>query len=327
MKRSLILIGILIVLGGVLLTLRWSGRAHLNSLSAGNFQIAAGSIGISTNPPVGSTTSHVYAEWLDQQGRVSSNATWAEWHAAEKASWWGKPLDPKMFWKDRVLWLDESAKRDARRHGRFYPPVPFDGAQLTNYIDDDGINWNTMSVEGPNIHYAMSSKERAFWVRFLETHPKPPEDLEEKQNELAVDILGSRYLRANARNQTTDSASIAKVEGLLRSSASELGYPPEALTTDALKWCYVMRKRKEYQMLIAQISGPTDSFVSNFVNGLFVDSALVTQSLAPDQLEAANAWKIAYLQRLRRENTDESYINAYLKAWNLSATKVFGESK
>jgi hypothetical protein len=41
-------------------------------------------------------------------------------------------------------------------------------------------------------------------------------------------------------------------------------------------------------------------------------------------MRAANAWKIAYLQRLRREKTDESYINAYLQAWNLSATEVFG---
>lgn len=41
------------------------------------------------------------------------------------------------------------------------------------------------------------------------------------------------------------------------------------------------------------------------------------------QSKAANTWKISYLQRLRREHTDESYINAYLKAWNLSATDVF----
>jgi hypothetical protein len=34
-------------------------------------------------------------------------------------------------------------------------------------------------------------------------------------------------------------------------------------------------------------------------------------------------WKIAYLQRLRKEKTDESYINAYLKAWNLSPAEAF----
>jgi hypothetical protein len=52
-------------------------------------------------------------------------------------------------------------------------------------------------------------------------------------------------------------------------------------------------------------------------------SKLITDPLAPDQVAAANAWKIAYLQRLRKENTDESYISAYLTAWKLSATEVF----
>jgi hypothetical protein len=57
-----------------------------------------------------------------------------------------------------------------------------------------------------------------------------------------------------------------------------------------------------------------------------VDPSYIIQPLTHEQLKAANAWKIGYLQRLRRENVDESYINAYLKAWNLSATEVFNSA-
>ena len=41
-------------------------------------------------------------------------------------------------------------------------------------------------------------------------------------------------------------------------------------------------------------------------------------------VKATDAWKVAYLRRLRAEKTDESYIKAYLKAWNLDPKDVFG---
>ena len=47
--------------------------------------------------------------------------------------------------------------------------------------------------------------------------------------------------------------------------------------------------------------------------------------LSADDLKAANAWKIAYLRRLRTEKTDESYINAYVKAWGVDPKVVFTE--
>lgn len=71
----------------------------------------------------------------------------------------------------------------------------------------------------------------------------------------------------------------------------------------------------------------SDPFVLVPLQGLVVDRKLITEPLMEDQLRAANAWKVAYLQRLRREKVDESYINAYLKAWSLSAAEVFPEDK
>ncbi|MEY4385366.1 MAG: hypothetical protein RLY20_649 [Verrucomicrobiota bacterium] len=69
-----------------------------------------------------------------------------------------------------------------------------------------------------------------------------------------------------------------------------------------------------------------DRFLEGFFVSLLVDPKYITEPLAPDQLKAANAWKIAYLQHLRREKTDESYIHAYLKAWNLTEADVFPEA-
>ncbi len=61
----------------------------------------------------------------------------------------------------------------------------------------------------------------------------------------------------------------------------------------------------------------------NFMNNLVVEPKFITDPLTADQIEAACAWKIAYLQRLRSEKVDQSYINAYLKAWKLSPEQVF----
>jgi hypothetical protein len=46
--------------------------------------------------------------------------------------------------------------------------------------------------------------------------------------------------------------------------------------------------------------------------------------LTQEQVDAANAWKVQYLNRLRNEKWDESYINAYLQAWDLTEDYVYG---
>jgi hypothetical protein len=81
-------------------------------------------------------------------------------------------------------------------------------------------------------------------------------------------------------------------------------YPTEAFTDEALFWRRVLDNRHDFDFETNKIARP----------------------LTDAQMKAANAWKIAYLQRLRREKTDESYINAYLKAWNLSPAEVFPET-
>jgi hypothetical protein len=53
-----------------------------------------------------------------------------------------------------------------------------------------------------------------------------------------------------------------------------------------------------------------------------VDRSFIVDELTSQQLQTANAWKIAYLRRLRREGVDEIYLNAYVRAWSLSPAQL-----
>jgi len=83
-------------------------------------------------------------------------------------------------------------------------------------------------------------------------------------------------------------------------------------------------KHAEYQYQYVGTHRENTIYASNYLARLWVDPKLITQPLTDEQLKAAAAWKIAYVQRLRKENSDTSYISAYLQVWNLSAADVFG---
>jgi hypothetical protein len=247
-------------------------------------------------------------------------------YLAERTSWWGKPLDPRSFWKGRVLWCDQSAKAAAAAHGRLWPPMPYEDPSLPPYPNDDGIQGKGYGAEGTGVGVASSSKESAFWCKFIETHPKPPEDLEARQFDVAEQILnGPKLIRE--LQQIGGNASIVSQEmprsneSLIRDAVSH-GYPPEAFSTNALFWGYVERKRRDYDRLKSERQAG-ELELRSLLERLLVDTAYIKEPLTSDQQSAADAWKIAYLRRLRNEKTNETYIVAYLKAWNLSADSVF----
>ena len=60
---------------------------------------------------------------------------------------------------------------------------------------------------------------------------------------------------------------------------------------------------------------------------LAVDAKYLTQPLNAEVLKLANAWKGPYLQRLSKEKVDPSYINSYLRAWNLKPEDVFADGR
>ena len=153
----------------------------------------------------------------------------------------------------------------------------------------------------------MTSVERAFWERFTGTHPQPPTALDRQQFAVAESILQSKQRRATVE----------------KARAAESGFPPEGLTDEALLWAYVFKMREKYQNLLKEGKTETSVSIKNLFSQLAVDRRYVAEPLSDAQAQLKNAWKIAYLQRLRKEKTDESYINAYLQAWNLSPAEVF----
>ena len=265
-----------------------------------------------------------------------------EWRLAESTTWWGKPLDPRLFWQGRVVWNDASAQDAARRRGRGYPPIP---AHLTNLAagypmvsrasaDIVPSPWSGGLDGGRVTPFHITEAESSYWNWFWRTQPKPPAALEREQFDVAERILGTRKpMSIQGRNIRARTArDIASIEKTAKSRAREIGVPEEALTEDALFWAYEMRKRRDYaeEQKKAALWRPRDDrlaerFIDRFLGQLVVDVKFVKDPLTEEQIKAGNAWKFSYLQRLRRGKTDDSYINAYLDAWKLDRTQVLQE--
>jgi hypothetical protein len=266
---------------------------------------------------------------LQRLGQVPEGAAYpidADWRIAASTTWWGKPLDPKAFWKGRVIWDDSSAEAAAHRHGREFPPIP---VHVPNLVKDFPLSSRShkdivpgpfsMGIDsGPVIPFHSTDAENAYWNWFWRTKPKPPATLEREQLEVAERSLPER----------TGSDAVGKRR------AEEVGVPAEAMTDEALFWAYVMKQRQEYAKepaRAADLQSRAPNFAersaARFLEGSAVDKKFITGPLTDDQIKAANSWKIAYLQRLRQQKVDESYIGAYLEAWNLSPADAFPKSK
>jgi hypothetical protein len=89
----------------------------------------------------------------------------------------------------------------------------------------------------------------------------------------------------------------------------------------------VRLQREEYQKLLDTKADTNGMIFKHFMAQLATDAKYILEPLNAEQMQAANAWKLDYLRRLRQENTDTQYINAYLKAWNLNETEVFPPTK
>jgi hypothetical protein len=268
---------------------------------------------------------------LEDLGRVPSDPDMSDYRLAEKTSWWGKRIDPIVFWSDKVVWYDDVAEFEARRRGRGYPPMPYEDPSVADRSDQDRRG-DGFEIEGPNIHYVSSERESVFWGKFIKTHPHPPDDITRWQQERAGSWLRHQHILEHApeyaaRLGLTSKSKFEKLEADRR-QAMIFGYPPECLTPDAYRWSHSMQKRQEYEALqdAFRVSGREvdEATRSNFFRHVYVDRKYITEPLGAEDMQAANAWKVAYLRRLRQENTDEAYINAYLQAWNISSNYVFG---
>lgn len=256
--------------------------------------------------------------WLEGLGIVPEDAEDKDWQLAKRTSWWGKPIDAKRFWSGRTLWNDRATQRDAMRLGRWHPPIP-DGREeeLLNYSAKD-VESSMVAVDGPSLSFYGNERENAFWDHFDRTHPIDPEEIEREQSKVAADYGNAHKLINLSSNDVERYKESLRIEPLNR------GYPAEAFTQEALYWVNVMGQRERYTKQIAPFAARRPSVGSNWLGRQSLDAKLVTQPWTEEQIAASNGWKISYLQRLRRENVDEAYVNAYLKAWNLTTFQVFG---
>jgi len=268
---------------------------------------------------------------LEMLGRVPSPNENRDWYYAEQTSWWGKRLDPQTFWNNRVVWLDHSASFAARSRGRGYPPIPYDVPSYSKVSDDDIIPdeyWQGPELWMPKRVY--TQRERSFWNSFPKKHPRPPDNIKLWLKDNADSWLRTKYRIENDPDYVKKfKVRPGRLENDLFSvldKAKTSWYPPESVTPEAYQWDHVLRKRVEYENLIVSGDVENKREMDKFFREVYVDHTLITEPLTQEQINAANAWKVKYLNRLRSEQWDESYINAYLQAWDLTEEYVFESS-
>lgn len=278
------------------------------------------------DPPRGLRPEWV-ARWreLETLGRVPEDAKPSDWALAEHTSWWGKPLDATNFWRGRVIWCDETARREAARHGRMLPPVP-PGDYSLPLSKSPRSNKKQYDIQDPTPTYHYSSEERRFWEYWRRTTPPPPEMIAESQRQVAEYYLGGKKEIANGPNvarRTEESMQRGLTSQVKREI--EMGFPPEAYDEQALYWA-LARGMREQQLRDEQNGHVTVGVLSPIVQTrLAIPAEYATRDLTPEETAKADAWRIAYLRRLKTQKTDQSYIDAYLKAWNLDPKEVFPE--
>ena len=225
--------------------------------------------------------------------------------------WRCRRLDPVAFWKDRVVWHDDSATFAANRRGRAYPPMPYEDPAVLDRIDVDRYGYDDDSP------HAWNERESAFWSKFTRTHPKPPKNIARWMQREADSWLRTKHILENDQEMAKRlKYRASELNAMLNSdleNAADLGYPKEGVSPETYHWDHVMRKRIEYEELMNGPWADNATRVESFFSNVYVDKKLITEPLTADDIKAANAWKVAYLRRLRAEKWDESYINAYLK--------------
>ncbi len=172
--------------------------------------------------------------WLEQNGVVPADAEEKDWLLSTNTTWWATPLNPTNFWNGKVLWLDAATVSLAYRHGRRYPPIPYNFQRKAEYLDKpetyDGMTFVGAGVSLHSIH-----QERVFWYEFAKSHPHPPGEIALRQK-----LVASLAFRSFSSQSLADSwqaeKEIDKLEPI------RFGYPKEAFSDDAIFWFFVENK-------------------------------------------------------------------------------------
>ncbi len=93
-------------------------------------------------------------QWLERNGELPHDASAVDRQLVEQTSWWGNPLDPKTFWKDKTVWLDLKARLAAHKLGRLYPPIPFGETNFSSYSEKDIADRTGGSEGGSTVYHS-----------------------------------------------------------------------------------------------------------------------------------------------------------------------------
>ena len=224
--------------------------------------------------------------------------------------------DPAVFWSNRVVWLDREVMKAATDHGRAYPPMPYVDPEamaiaptpLRHYVE-------SLDIDVPRLKG--NNRERWFWDKFSRTHPHPPDYLDALFVSESMSS-GDSLLTAKNNGDPRWTGKTPGGLGRLRRDYPKMGIPIEMLDAESLAaCCHLIKGDKPYDAssfrLSQQLAAGTIPAVEEFLERGFENASEVES-----ELKTAYAWRTKYVRRLRREGTDESYIEAYKKAWDLS---------
>ena len=244
-----------------------------------------------------------------------------ERQGVETNAWWGKPMAPLEFWEGKTVWLDETAILAAKARGRRLPPPAFDDpsmslAHYSRLIED-------ASKESSDAAY---QHERRFWTKWVPLLHRPPSDILAFQEGAAEECFRAESSKFRALLERR--AALAADEDLqgrlhrVQRRALDVGIPHESVDAVALRWAYILAKRKEYSDRVEVGMEDGRSVSPQFAAALGVAPEAVVRPLADHDLQEANTWKARYVARLARDGADSSYIAAYCRAWNLDMEAV-----
>lgn len=259
---------------------------------------------------------------LEQDGNRGEAAVLS---AAEKAPELVWNDDPAVFWSNRVVWLDREVMKAAADHGRAYPPMPYiDPEAMAIAPTPLGHHVESLDIVVPRLKG--NNRERWFWDKFSRTHPHPPDYLDALFVSESVSC-GDSLLTAKINGDPRWTGKTPGGLGRLRRDYPKMGIPIEMLDAESLAaCCHLIKGDKPWNAssfrLSQQLATGTIPAVEEFLERGFEDASEVES-----ELKTAYAWRTKYLRRLRREGTDESYIEAYKKAWNLSESDLREEEE
>ena len=224
--------------------------------------------------------------------------------------------DPALFWSNRVVWLDREVMKAAADHGRAYPPMPYvDPEAMAIAPTPLGHHVESLDIVVPRLKG--NNRERWFWDKFSRTHPHPPDYLDALFVSESMSS-GDSLLAAKNSGDPRWTAKTPCGLGSRRRDYPKMGIPIEMLDAESLAaCCHLIKGKKPWNAsafkLSRQLASGTIPAVEDFFERGFADASEVES-----ELKTAYAWRAKYVRRLRREGTDESYIEAYKKAWDLS---------